>query len=143
MDKMFATSLALIVVGALAFTSAGASGDTAQCTADLGTADVAASASVAADMTASIEPVGLADDASLAKDVSLANRASPLEGRHSAAGEGVAEEDGSLPKSVALRPIPARYASGYAIYEQYRYAVFDGDEVIVDPTTRQIIAKLR
>jgi hypothetical protein len=126
MDKILSTSLALAVVGALAFTSAGASGDTAQCTA----AGAAPAASLA-EMSASIEP------ASLAGDVSL------VEGQSLAASEGGVEADGSLPETVRLRPIPARYAAGYAIYERYGYAVFDGDELIVDPVTRQIIARLR
>ncbi|MFC7398716.1 DUF1236 domain-containing protein [Chelatococcus sp. GCM10030263] len=91
----------------------------------------------ATEMAASIEPAGLVGDASLAE------RASPAEGEHTGTGEGGAELDGSLPTTIALRPIPARYAAGYAIYERYRYAVFDGDEVIVDPATRQIIARLR
>jgi len=131
MDKMFSASAALLAVGALAFTSAGASSTLQQCALDL-----------------AARPAALVDTAMPVRSASLGPATlSPSTSGAGAAGAdeeqtGIELADG-VPASVDLQPIPARYADGYAIYERYRYAVVGDDAFIVDPTTRQIIAKLR
>jgi hypothetical protein len=119
MDKILSAGVAVIAVGALAFTSAGASSDIQQCAADLSSPSAALVDTAIPIRPASLGPA--ADDREIAGEA----------------------ENGGLPAWVTLRPIPARYADGYAVYERYRYAVVGNDAFIVDPATRQIIAKLR